>query len=185
MLAKRKSLTYTIVREFLDYNPITGVLTWKPRARRWFGSNHQCNAFNGKHAGKEAFTAYSDKKRKVRGGLILGQSYLAHHVIWLWVTGAWPNTGVDHKDGNPENNRWRNLIEAPQSINNKNARRRSDNKSGINGVYPAQTGTGYTASIGTGSGQWTRLGTFPTKSQAVRARRAAERFYGYSKRHGT
>jgi hypothetical protein len=180
---KRELLTYETVRKFLDYNQETGQLTWKPRERRWFTSTHQCNAFNSKHAYKEAFTAYNDRKRKVRAGKLLGQTYLAHHIIWLWKTGEWPSTGMDHKDGNPENNRWDNLAEAPQSINNKNARLRSDNKSGTHGVYQTQSGN-YIVGIGV-NGKWVTLGTFQTKEQAVLVRKQAEQKFGYSKRHGT
>jgi hypothetical protein len=51
-----KQLTQKIVRELLDYNPKTGVLTWRRRHRKWFTSDRICNMWNTKFAGKPAFS---------------------------------------------------------------------------------------------------------------------------------
>lgn len=182
MLAKRKALSANVVRELLDYKPRSGKLYWRQRPRHFFKSDHSCNAWNAKHAGKEAFTAYNDKKRGVRAGLILSKGYLAHHVIFLWMTGRWPEPEVDHEDGNPENNRWRNLKESTHTGNNRNTRRRKDNKSGHAGVYETEAGT-FAVSIPSNN-EWKRIGTFPTYAAAVRARKTEQRKLNFSERHG-
>lgn len=45
---------------------------------------------------------------------------------------------VDHKDGNPKNNRPSNLRQVTQTINNRNLRKNALNKTGVNGVALAE-----------------------------------------------
>lgn len=45
---------------------------------------------------------------------------------------------VDHKDGNPRNNRPDNLRQVPQEVNNRNLRKNIQNKTGITGVALAE-----------------------------------------------
>jgi hypothetical protein len=46
--------TKALVREFLDYDPPTGVLRWKQRQRKWFSSKRACSIWNALYAGKVA-----------------------------------------------------------------------------------------------------------------------------------
>jgi hypothetical protein len=86
-------LTQAIVKELLDYNPATGLLTWRRRHRHWFGSDHACNVWNARFAGKPAFTANNHGYLE---GHILGEKHGAHRIIWLWMIGHWPDPEVDH-----------------------------------------------------------------------------------------
>ena len=121
-------LTQEIVRELLDYNPGTGLLTWKHRHRRWFASNRAYKGWNTRYAGKPAFTA--KKKGGHLEGLIFYKSYLVHRVIWLWQTGRWPDPEVDHENQSPSDNRWENLQEAThqQNMHNKPMQRNNTNE---------------------------------------------------------
>lgn len=60
--------------------------------------------------------------------------YYAHRLAWLFVTGSWPKSQIDHIDGDRKNNRFSNLREASNSENQQNTKLRSDNTSGFPGV---------------------------------------------------
>lgn len=173
-------LTQAIVKELLDYDPLTGILTWKHRSKKWFLSDQFWKSWNVKHAGKPALS-YGNKKGRQSGG-VLGKQYYAYHIIWLWMTGSWPDPGIDHEDQNPGNNRWVNLKEKTQAENCKNQSMRSHNTSGVTGVQLTPNGT-YVAAI-TVNKKVIRLGFYKTIEQAAEVRRVAERNYGFSKRHG-
>jgi hypothetical protein len=165
------ALTQEIVRELLDYDPLTGLLTWRRRDRRWFTSDRIWNSWNTKHAGKPAFTA-----RDTYGhahGSIFGKLYLAHRVIWLWMTGRWPYPEIDHINHKRADNPWTNLEEVT-GAENIARRRRSGRKidttgnAGVHREWRTQAPS-YTAVIG-----GKHLGTYRTVEAARAARRAAE-----------
>ena len=67
---------------------------------------------------------------------IHGKLYKTHRLAWLYQTGIWPRKDVEHKNGNPLDNRWANLrLVANDSLNQANAKRRIDNTSGYKGVF--------------------------------------------------
>lgn len=55
--------------------------------------------------------------------MIDGRRYLAHRLAWFFVTGEWPAEGVDHKNGDRDDNRWANLRLATASQNQANRRK--------------------------------------------------------------
>ena len=113
------------VRELLSYDPATGLFIWKYREGgplRW----------NTKWAGKVAGSPHS-------GGYIAiaidRVKYLAHHLAWVYMTGEWPESFIDHKNLNKKDNVWENLRLASFGENSANASIRNDNKSGFRGVH--------------------------------------------------
>ncbi len=118
-----RSLTATELRSLLSYNPETGVFTWLvDRDRR---------PFKGRVAGTTGKTG----RRQIN---INGTQYLAHRLAWLWMTGEWPRTVIDHKDLDPSNNRWNNLRLASAAENSRNCRPRPS-KHGRGIVYHRQS----------------------------------------------
>jgi HNH endonuclease len=65
---------------------------------------------------------------------------LAHVISFALHNGKWPNTIVDHKDGDGLNNAPSNLREASFSQNTCNAQRPSTNTTGVKGVCFIQDG---------------------------------------------
>ena len=104
-----KKHTAAQVRKLIDYNPIIGSFTWKPReVKKW-----QDKSWNTKYAGtcagwdKDGYTVLTIEREK----------YPAHRVAWLLMTGEWPEKLIDHKDNNPSNNAWENLRQVDHSQN--------------------------------------------------------------------
>ena len=62
-----------------------------------------------------------------------GERFLMHKIIFLMHTGNFPHI-IDHKDGNPSNNRIENLREATSAQNAQNSALKRTNTSGAKGV---------------------------------------------------
>ena len=172
-------VTQELVRELLDYDPATGALTWRRRRRHWFTSRGTWKSWNARCAGKPAFT-YVVRVGRLSGA-IFHQFYLAHRVIWLWMTGEWPSE-IDHKNRNAADNRWRNLREVPHQINLQNTSLSQINKTGRIGVCRTKHGS-FRAQINV-DGENIYLGCHKTLEAAAMARRVAEQHYGFSAGHG-
>ena len=99
------------------------------------------------------------------------ESMLLHR----FVTGAAENEIVDHINHDISDNRKCNLRAGTRGENNSNQALRSDNTSGVTGVYATRNGK-WTARIGN-KREYHRLGTFEHLEDAVAARKAAEEKY--------
>ena len=108
------------LKELLDYDPQSGVLVWR--------INRQ-----GLVAGQLAGVVSNGKYLHV--GVDYGK-YLAHRIIWMWMTGEDPgDQEIDHIDHDRLNNRWSNLRLATVNQNRSNVAAR--NKTGLpKGVFP-------------------------------------------------
>jgi HNH endonuclease len=97
-------LTADRARELFDYDPTTGVLTWKVtgKGRPGIGEPFGCLRAGRRH------------------GIIDQRDYVASRVIWLIVTGAWPSGHIDHINRNPSDDRWLNLRDVTAQINMQN-----------------------------------------------------------------
>lgn len=127
-------------------------------------------------------TSYRGTNGAYRTVVITGYgAYLVHRIIWLIVRGKWPDNQLDHEDGDGLNNRLRNLREADDDVNSKNMPLRCDNRTGCPGVHRRRTNWFARICV---HGKIINIGTFNSVSSAVRARKAAERRYGFHKNHG-
>lgn len=170
-------LTSEIVREFLDYNPETGVFRWKFRDRKWFTSDRSWKSWNGKNAGKSAGTKRSDGYRRIT---ILDKRYLAHRLAWLYVYREWPQNHIDHINHQTDNNRIENLRDVTQSQNqwNGSGRTGTSQYKGVSWSKHANKGEAY---LTINSKQ--HLGYFTVEKDAARAydRAALQCFGEYAK----
>jgi HNH endonuclease/AP2 domain len=96
------------LRKLLDYDPVTGIFTWRVNGRGRY-----------KRAGARAGTI---KKRGHRQICIDCVIYMAGPLAVLWMTGRWPKKIVDHANGIADDDRWSNIREANHSQNGSNSR---------------------------------------------------------------
>jgi hypothetical protein len=165
------------LKKLFRYELTTGRLFWKRRPRWRFQSDDRYKAWNGQYADREAFTTLCNGHRR---GIYAGQSCYAHRIIWKLKTGEEPPE-IDHINGNPADNRWKNLRAANRAINNRNHPRRRDNSSGVTGV--CARGERWIAQI-MDRGQVRHIGIYDTKEEAIAARRGAEIVLNYHTNHG-
>lgn len=146
------------IGDFISYDPITGIFTWRVKRR---GSAV---------AGKQAGTIDSNDRLRLR---LRGRAYRAYRVAWFLMTGDQPPPLIDHADRNTLNNSWSNLRSATISQNAANIASRRKGLKGVtllpHGKYQAQIkkhGVGF------------YLGSFDTEAEAnaAYAAKAAELF---------
>lgn len=166
--AKEALLTAADARHLLDYNPFTGALVWR-------------NPLSNYAKRGDAFGSLRTDGR--RHGLIRGLRYLDYRLAWLCHFGKWPEKSIDHIDGNPGNNRIRNLRDVSHRENLQNQKSNSANTSGASGVRWDRARKKWRAEIKS-NGKNIHLGRFPDFDEAVAARKQAERDYGFHPNHG-
>ena len=180
-LADYAKLDAAKVREFLDYDPETGALTWRRRDAKWFRTRRHCSVWNARYAGKEAFTHIHSNGCKE--GRIFNKGYLAHRIAWLHYYGQWPVNHIDHINHDPCCNKIANLRDVTSVVNSQNMSMPSNNSSGVVGVTWTKRDGGWKAQIGVKSSV-KYLGCFVNFEEAVAARRMAERDHGFHENHG-
>ena len=153
----REAVTQEMVRELLDYDAESGVMTWR---RRHNGTPQ----WNARYAGTRA-------GNKTTGGYIAIQVakrlYLAHRLAWLWVYGQWPQGEMDHINCVKDDNRITNLRLATRGQNEWNKHTNSRNSSGFKGVT-SRDGRRWSAKI-RDNYRIIRLGNFDTPEEAHEA----------------
>ena len=121
----------SLLKEFLEFDPTTGELTWKERAEKHFKAPWAARRWNRLYAGKPAFTRLLNG---YKAGVINGTTLLAHRVIWALHYGAFPTEFLDHIDGDRTNNAITNLREADPTLNGQNQGLSKASTSGVMGV---------------------------------------------------
>lgn len=179
-MAKKALPCPTLLRQLLRYDPETGKLFWKPRARIWFKSDSAWKVWTTRFLEQEAFTS-PDGDRYLTG-TIFGQKAAAHRVAYAIHHGVWPQI-LDHIDGDGRNNRLENIRSVDRLQNARNSKMPNTNTSGIAGVRFCRTHSRWVAQTRLGdSARTTR--TFATKAEAISAREEALRAAGYHDNHG-
>lgn len=153
-------LTADRAREVLDYDPDTGVFTWKVR------TGPACKI--GSPAGCLDKNGYLKIK-------IDREQHYGHRLAFLIVLGYMP-IEVDHEDLNRSNNKWLNLRPAVPLEQMRNRDMPKNNTSGVKGVR--REGGGWRARIRV-DGKKLHLGTFKSIEEAATAyNEAATRYFG-------
>jgi hypothetical protein len=148
-----KKITQAELKEILNYDSETGVFTWKvDRGGRY-------------------------KKGMVAGGIdkegyvvirVLGVSYPAHRLAWLYIHGKYPDNILDHINRDRKDNRLSNLRDVTKAENNTNQSLTKRNTSGCKGVSHRGKYSKWHARI-TLKGYTIFLGSYNTKEEAESA----------------
>ena len=179
-----------LIKKAVKYYPQTGQFVWLARTPDMFQPSAnldprysvecRCKKYNTRYAGKIVRITLNAKGYATFR--MFGKIRLAHRVAAFLMLGYWPRY-IDHIDGVPSNNVWSNLRPVTQKINMRNQRKRSNNTSGVTGVYFAKHIGKYIASI-RNNYKLIHLGVFDTIEAAAKARFDAEVRLGYTLRHG-
>jgi hypothetical protein len=154
---KYKKLTQKRLKEVLRYYPGSGIFTW----RKTFPGRRR------KIAGYKNSLGYIQIK-------IDGEKHLAHRLVFLHEHGYFPENHIDHIDGNPSNNKIKNLREVSQQCNLRNTGNWITNTSGVKGVSWCKKGNKWMAKICV-NGKQKNLGYYKNFNDAVMARYQAEK----------
>lgn len=169
-------ITQEIVKSLMEYNPETGVCTWRERG---------VPSFDAKFAGGRAGTIQTDKYGKKRRQVsVKGKLYKEHRVIWLYMTGHMPDDEIDHINHDATDNRWENLREATRHENAKNLSMSSLNTSGFPGVRWEEKRGKWYARIRVNKAERS-LGRFDDLENAKQAVIDARKDAGYHENHGS
>ena len=182
----REMPTVEYLRSVLDYNPLTGVLTWRERPSWHFKISKYGNSWktwNTAWSGKEAGHVCKKGKTYYRLVGLDGRIYGAHILCYALFHGEFAAFAIDHIDGVGTNNFASNLRLSVGPVNNRNAQMNSTNTSGFNGVcFNKRRGKWLAYMEIDNKRRW--LGSFSTKEAAGAARATAQEGHGFTERHG-
>jgi HNH endonuclease len=146
------------ISDAVCYNPETGSLTWR--------HDRHYNAKAGDEVG--CLSGSSGRRFRFNGK----RKFFAHRVAWALVYGRWPEAEIDHRNGDPADNRLVNLREATRTQQRGN--QRPSGASGVRGVSWNKEHQKWHVAVGKKyHGRFTDL----AEAQAV-AQSAAAEFYG-------
>lgn len=172
MKIKKYEITQELANKYLIYDKNSGILYRKYK--------YHNNVIAGKRACRNSNHSYQDH-------LVVhlcGHDYPAHRIIWLMNYGEFPKQHIDHIDHNEKNNLLSNLREVSQKQNNRNMPLKSNNTSGVMGVWISKNSKKkYIAEIkDLNSKKITK--SFYTLEEAANQRKIWEQQFGYHENHG-
>jgi hypothetical protein len=151
-------LTQEKLKEWLSYDPLTGVFRWKKNPRE-----HMGDRMTGRIAGC---------KCRTNGYVIIqfkGCRDYAHRLAVLYMTGEMPKALVDHANRDKADNRWSNLRPASKSQNAINNGKKAIRSSRYRGVSLDRKRDKWLAKI-KANGKERYIGLYSSEDEAARAR---------------
>lgn len=178
------SLEY--LNECFEYCSSDGSLLWKKRPVSHFPDSRACNIWNTKYSGNIAGRTYTNRNGKsYKDVSICNSAYQQHRIVYILHHGSIDKElQIDHINGNSTDNRIDNLRLVDGFENHKNARKHSNNTSGVTGVSWHSQGKKWKASINVNNKHMS-LGLYSNFNSAVKARKLAEKRYGFHDNHGS
>lgn len=176
----KKQIPVDLVSACIDYNPTSGLLTWKQRPASHFKNRQAHSSWNTRYQGKRAGWLSAAGYLSVA---IDEVKYQAHRVAWAIHHQLSPPDVIDHINGDTTDNRMDNLRVVEFSENMKNSKKYINNTSGIVGVRWYSQRSKWVAYI-SANGKRKQLGYYQSVEDAVAARNQAEIDNGYHENHG-
>ena len=170
------------LRQCLMLDQTTGALIWLERPQSHFADNRVWKIWNTRFSHKIAGCQKGNGYLVVR---LNGVNYLSHRLVWALLSGSWPEDGmmIDHENGIRSDNRPSNLRLVSDAENCKNSAIRTNNTSGVCGVFfDKRRGSWYTQISHNGC-VISKTG-FANCEDASAYRKQSEREYGYHPNHG-
>jgi hypothetical protein len=170
-----------LLKQLLDYNPMSGVFIWKEKNSSHIACSRILKVINSRNCGKVAGKVSPDGYIRIG---IFGKKYLAHRLAWVYMNGDVEIDQIDHINGSRKDNRIANLRSIAEAANKRNMGVSKRNKSGVTGViWHKQTGK-WLASI-----YWNKksvhLGLFDDIEEAREIRELAQVEAGFHRNHGS
>lgn len=143
-------ITQTRLKELLNYDPITGIFTWKISR----GGRNPGSIAGSRDTLRDYITIQID-----------GTLYRAHRLAFLYMLGRLPEDQVDHIDRCRYNNAWNNLRECTQAENQLNKYNNLKKRSGF--TYIRARSNTQTWNVMIMKDKW--IGSFKTLDAAIKA----------------
>lgn len=154
-------LTFEQASAVFSYDPTTGIILWKVRQQ-----GHSVAGIAGT-PDKGGYRVIRHNRRR----------HFAHRLAWLLYFRSWPESMLDHINGDTSDNRIENLRPATSLQNGGNHRLHKHNTSGFRGIRQRKSDGFWIVRVGKGPGN--HVGRFKTLEAAQAAHRAA-----FVKRYG-
>jgi hypothetical protein len=156
---KKLALTQERLQKLVQYDRRTGEFRWRMHENL----EHCAGEIAGCSMRSDYWCIHID-----------GRGYRAHQLAWLYMTGEWGRPLIEHRDGDPFNNRWRNLRLANRLTNVSRCQRRRSERSVFGGITLDRRSGQWAANVSHGERIYP-LGRFPTHEAAHEAYAMAAR----------
>tara|TARA_R110000796_G_scaffold95459_2_gene200665 strand:- start:9387 stop:9962 length:576 start_codon:yes stop_codon:yes gene_type:complete len=179
------SIPIEIARELLDYDPETGVFTWRHREAKWCKTKAAHASCVTRFEGKRAGTLSVDPKNGYQHRIIrlLGFRDYEHRLAWRWMSNDPLPPQIDHKNRDATDNRWCNLRASDNGANGKNHSMHRNNTSGATGVTWDKCRNKWRSRCRLHR-KWYHLGRFSNFEDAKRAVSEFRKENGFDPGHG-
>jgi hypothetical protein len=166
------------VAKLVDYDPETGVMTWRWREgapKEW----------NKRLAGKECGYIHNSGYRLLCYTTADGKEHMirSHRLAWFIHYGIPPKQDIDHLSRDKQDNRIVNLRDVSNSVNMRNAPMKRNNTSGVTGVSWNKRRGKWLAHAGLNN-KAHHLGYFDDISEAEAAVKSFRALHGFTDTHG-